>query len=201
VLRAWEAARDAHPAARAVALLAEAFPDRDDLARLPVARRDALLARLRAATVGTRLDALADCPSCGETLGFSLDLDLGDGPEADAAGDVRLPTTEDLLAVAGEADLASARLALARRCAPGLDPDAVAAAIETTRTSVALDCPACGHAWLADVDVAEVFWAEVTAEARRLLHEVAALARAYGWREADVLAMSAARRRAYLELA
>jgi hypothetical protein len=205
VLRAWETACAAGPVARALALLGEALPDDEaTLAALPVARRDALLARLRAATVGPRLDALVDCPACGTTLDFAFDLDLGAGPDDDAAGDVRLPTSEDLLAVAGEPDVESARVALAARCAPGLDVAAVAAAVERAGgapPSVALDCPGCGHAWRADVDVAEVFWAEVAAEARRLLYEVAALARAYGWRESDVLAMSAVRRRAYLELA
>jgi len=44
------------------------------------------------------------------------------------------------------------------------------------------------------------FWAELAAEAKRLLREVDALARAYGWREADILALSSQRRHAYLEL-
>ena len=204
VLRAWEDGRAADPVSRALLLLAEALPEHDDLAALPVARRDALLARVRAATLGARLEALADCPSCTTTVDFALDLDLGEGPVADEADGVRLPTSDDLRAVAREPDVASARAALARRCAEGMDPGDVAAALERAGAGpalVALTCPVCGHAWDADVDVAAVFWTEVAAEAKRLLHEVAALARAYGWRESDVLALSPARRRAYLELA
>jgi hypothetical protein len=52
----------------------------------------------------------------------------------------------------------------------------------------------------ATLDPAEFLWAAAEAQARRLLLEVDALARAYGWREPDVLALPPARRRAYLEL-
>ena len=65
---------------------------------------------------------------------------------------------------------------------------------------VELSCPACQHGWSAELDIAAFFWTEIAAQAQRLLREVDALARVYGWREADILAMSAARRQAYLEL-
>ena len=63
-----------------------------------------------------------------------------------------------------------------------------------------LTCPACGARWQTVFDIAAYFWAELTAEAKRLLREVDALARAYGWCEADILALSPRRRQAYLEL-
>jgi hypothetical protein len=44
-------------------------------------------------------------------------------------------------------------------------------------------------------------WAEVDVRARRLLADVATLARTYGWTEPEVLALSEARRAAYLRLA
>jgi hypothetical protein len=50
-------------------------------------------------------------------------------------------------------------------------------------------------------DIEEYFWVEVAARAMRILREIHILARAYGWREADILAMSTRRRQAYLELA
>ena len=42
-------------------------------------------------------------------------------------------------------------------------------------------------------------WDEVDVRARRLLDEVHALAGAYGWSEQRILALSEARRRAYLD--
>ena len=63
-----------------------------------------------------------------------------------------------------------------------------------------LACPVCKTAWTAQLDILAYLWAEITAHARRLLREVDSLARAYGWSEQDILAMSSQRRRAYLEL-
>ena len=51
------------------------------------------------------------------------------------------------------------------------------------------------------LDVGAHVWTEVDAAARRMMGEVAAIAAAFGWTEAAILAMSDARRRAYLELA
>jgi len=65
---------------------------------------------------------------------------------------------------------------------------------------LALRCAGCGNAWRAPFDIVAYLWAEFGAHARRLLREVDALGRAYGWREADILGMSSRRRRAYLEL-
>jgi hypothetical protein len=64
-----------------------------------------------------------------------------------------------------------------------------------------LVCPACGHTWLGVFEIVTFLWSEIRARARRLLQEVDALARAYGWREADVLRMSETRRGLYLQMA
>ncbi len=61
-----------------------------------------------------------------------------------------------------------------------------------------ISCPACGEAWQQVIDITEVLRADVNAAADRLLDEVAGLARVYGWSEAEILQMSAARRQAYL---
>lgn len=61
-------------------------------------------------------------------------------------------------------------------------------------------CPVCGHPWQVVFDIAAFLWTEISALAKRLLTEVHILARAYGWREADTLALSARRRQFYLEL-
>jgi hypothetical protein len=62
-------------------------------------------------------------------------------------------------------------------------------------------CPACGTGFVADLDVAEFVWSVLRARVWSLLREVAALARAFGWTEADVVALGDRRRAAYLELA
>jgi hypothetical protein len=64
----------------------------------------------------------------------------------------------------------------------------------------ALACAACGHQWKAVLDIGELLFSEVGASARDLLGQVHALAYAYKWREADILQMSAARRRLYLQM-
>jgi hypothetical protein len=64
--------------------------------------------------------------------------------------------------------------------------------------SFGLSCPACSHGWSASFDITNYFWRELSAMARTMLEDVHLLATAYGWREDDVLAMSAARRAFYL---
>jgi len=66
---------------------------------------------------------------------------------------------------------------------------------------VAVSCPACETAFAADLDLGAFVWAELHAQAQRLLREVDVLARAYGWTESEVLALDDRRRAAYLELA
>jgi hypothetical protein len=65
---------------------------------------------------------------------------------------------------------------------------------------LALTCPACGCNWQPLFDIVSFFWSEINSWAHRILYEVHTLASAYGWREADILAMSQARRQLYLEM-
>ena len=146
-------------------------------------------------------------------------VDAADGAGVAYSVEVRLPTSADLRAVAGSGSVDDARRALVDRCvtsatAGGVTVDAgalpdevlgrVAATVEAgdPLAGVALDltCPGCGHRWEADLDVAAYVWELVAAAARRLIGEVHVLAQAYGWREADVLALPEARRAAYLDL-
>ena len=131
----------------------------------------------------------------------------------------RLPDSRDLAAIAAEPEAASGRVELIRRCVLAAERDGAAAqpadlpeavvrelaqrmAEHDPQAEILLDlgCPACERRWQAPFDIVSFFWEEIAAAARRLLRDVHALARAYGWREADVLAMSAWRRQAYLEL-
>jgi hypothetical protein len=63
-----------------------------------------------------------------------------------------------------------------------------------------LNCTACAACWRAPFDIASYLWSEVDAWALRLLRDVHRLARAYGWREADILALSSSRRQCYLDM-
>jgi hypothetical protein len=131
----------------------------------------------------------------------------------------RLPTSGDLLAIASAPDPLAASLSLLDRCVTGsrrgeepvdladLPPEILDAIDEEMlradpQADITLDlaCYACNHQWPATFDIASYLWAEVAALAGRLLQEVHALALAYGWREAEILAMSAQRRERYLEL-
>jgi hypothetical protein len=76
----------------------------------------------------------------------------------------------------------------------------MAAADPQADTRLALTCPDCGHAWSAVFDIVPYLMEEIHRWAKHMLREIHNLARAYGWREADILAMAPTRRRAYLEL-
>lgn len=131
----------------------------------------------------------------------------------------RLPTSLDLSAMASQQDLTMIRQQLLERCLlsahhngevlsigklPAIVVDAVlegmAQADPQADVQLALSCPACNHQWQVTFDVVSFFWSEIHAWARRLLQEVHTLASAYGWREADILAMSPQRRQLYLEM-
>jgi hypothetical protein len=230
ILDVWERGHAAAPAERTLILLMAATGDSwDDLAALPIGVRDSRLLHLRAAIFGSRMDGVATCPACDERLELMLDVgDLLAGAAHESAEsmvihdgrfqvEARLPTTNDLLAVMSQAE---ARSHLIERCvvaashdgvaiAASLLPERVIAAVAArlaeadplAQIELALRCPACDHRWPLLFDIGAFVWAEVDALARRTLHEVHALASAYGWREPDVLALSPWRRRAYLELA
>jgi hypothetical protein len=131
----------------------------------------------------------------------------------------RLPNSGDLIAVARSVDEDSARRSLLERCvteavregsrvSPVELPATVVEAVEARMADadpqadvrLALDCPACGHNFLAAFDVVAYFWSEINAWAYRLLGEVHTLASAYGWREEEILALSPWRRHVYLEM-
>jgi len=200
------------------------------LAAFSVGERDARLLALREKTFGPSLQGFSQCSRCAERLEFETSVadirteGADEEPRELVAEGLklrfRLPDSSDLAAVAGARDPASARDLLARRCVLGASRDgqpvedfeftagimgglARRMAECDPRAEVLLDmvCPACGHGWQEPLDIVTFFWAELAAWVRRLLREVHALALAYGWREADILDMSARRRRFYLEMA
>jgi hypothetical protein len=66
--------------------------------------------------------------------------------------------------------------------------------------SFALACPHCGTRWNAPLDVEQLVWTKLQTAAERLLLDIDALARAYGWTERDILALSPIRRAAYVQM-
>lgn len=233
LLQAWESCLDTDPTGRALGLVGAACPElgRDELAEMPIGRRDALLLDLRALLFGPQLTVVVQCPDCGEPLEstFSADqLRVPPDPGSLAVQHVRaggldvtfrLPSSSDLLPLSGS-DTRSVRGQLLARCvlsARGTDgdpvgwealPDEVVAAVcermsaadPQADVELALACPFCGNTWTAPFDIVGFLWTELDAWAMRLLRDVHVLARAYGWREPDVLALSPIRRSLYLEL-
>lgn len=131
----------------------------------------------------------------------------------------RLPNSLDMLAIANEQEPEAIRHALYERCILHAEQNGVAVSADRlpeqavnalaahmaqvdpqAHVQLALTCPACAHQWQADFDIVRFLWSELDAWAIRTLRAVHSLASAYGWREADILAMSPWRRQLYLEL-
>jgi len=63
-----------------------------------------------------------------------------------------------------------------------------------------LSCAECDANWRAPFDIVSYLWSETDAWAIRALRDVHRLAQAYGWSEADILALSPMRRQCYLDM-
>ena len=230
-LEAREQGARLHPVDQALRLLrlAESVAP-ETLSQLPLPERDRRLLGHRRATFGDRLACLVDCPRCAAVQEFELSASvLMKGLEAPPTDEVleiegwrlglRPLDSADLAAAARESTPeAAAAVLLARTVTEALDPAGAPAnalpdhlwprvesrvAEREAASEIALDlaCADCGAAWTSGFDIGPHFWAEVGADARRLLGEVAALAARFGWSEDALLAMPPARRRAYLDLA
>jgi hypothetical protein len=212
----------------ALLMAAEPERSRDELAALPLGGRDRLLLALRQISFGDRLDGRGECPHCAAAVEFefacsALHSGAPDSEERVVMADdyslrVRPLNSFDLAAAAGAGDVPAARRVLLQRCiidakrnGAVVDTDALPEPVSAAVAEAALAadpmaelvfdlaCPACHHRWQARLDIVHVLWTEVHARAQRLLTEVHLLAQAYGWREADILGMSAARRAGYLQ--
>jgi hypothetical protein len=132
---------------------------------------------------------------------------------------LRLPNSFDLGAVAASTDMATARRLLAERCViemtrerktvpvseltdSAVDRIAAHLASADPQADVVIDltCAACRHAWQVILEIESFLWIKISSLAKRLLRDVHALARAYGWSEQEILSLSPLRRRAYLEM-
>jgi hypothetical protein len=198
------------------------------LLALTVGQRDARLADLYQRLFGETLHAFAECPRCGQRLEYSMAVRDLTAPSRPAESDLtldyegislhlRLPNSRDLAAAGQCATVEEARILLARRCVVPAEEGGVTAAMDAlpdalieriserlrqadpqAETLIHLTCAECSHRWQVVLDIERFLWTKVGSLAKRLLREVHVLARAYGWREADILAMTAARRQFYL---
>ncbi|MGH6871395.1 MAG: hypothetical protein ACREHE_07810 [Rhizomicrobium sp.] len=230
-LGVWERGQGQSQTERGLALLglADTQASWDTLADMPIGARDAMLLSLREAMFGQRLESCADCPQCGALMELDFTTRMlrappatGDTVAFNAGGmalTVRLVTSRDLLAL-DTSDPPQARMELLSRClfaaADGRATPVPAILTETIAEAAAqalsladpqadvtinLTCANCGHAWAAPFDILSYLWTELDGWARRMLADIHTLARAYGWREADVLALGPLRRKFYLEMA
>lgn len=161
-------------------------------------------------------------------LAFDVD-DVRTQPPADPAAPLevtrdgyrvraRPPTTTDVTALDAVPPGHDPRTVLLHRCVLDARRDGATIAVDGLPDGVVADvvaglgaadpqadvqlrlaCASCGHEWSAVFDIVTYLWDELESAGRRLVLEVHALASAYGWSEADVLAMSPWRRGLYLE--
>jgi hypothetical protein len=223
LLEAWAEGAGTPAVTRAVAVAARAAPHPAAISDWTIGRRDALLLDVHAAVFGEAIELVTACPVCAEDLELSVTVDEVRSPYGDATDEhelldpvsgsrvaFRLPSSADLLAVSAIDDITTARQALAQRCVVGdaALPESVVAALAASvaeldpqaDVQLALVCAGCGHGWAVPLDIAEHVWQGVDSAARTLVAEVAALAGAFGWSEAEILGLPADRRRLYLDL-
>ena len=203
----------------------------EELAEMSIGRRDAHLFALRRQIFAGDLDGFAECPKCAAGVEYRLPPEASpqSAAEQDEPFEfshdefslrLRMPNSGDMAAARDCAGMEEARRSLAQRCVlEARRAGAVLAAEElpepvmdslseflddaapSSELLIDLVCPQCGHRWQVVFDIASYLWTEISALAKRFLREVHILARAYGWREADILSMSAKRREYYLEMA
>lgn len=230
LLDLWEQGAKLPPYAQALLLLSAAFPTltQDELADWSLGQRDAALLELHALLFGASIEALAACPHCAAqtSLHFqATDLRTAYAPSELPALEtsfeshnfvLRLrPVTSAMIAAVTDgrrerlllecilaaerdgvvlmpADLPPEVLARCEAIVAEADPQA--------DIRLALHCLECGQQWNAVFDPLSFLWREIEHWAERMLREVHVLASAYGWDEARILGLSAARRRRYLEM-
>ncbi len=133
----------------------------------------------------------------------------------------RVPVAGDLLALAASADAMEAAQDLLQRCVLEIrgqgrtsEGEAMAAVKDLpastcdlleqrmseidaqAQVQLNIECPSCGRMARAAFDIVTHLWAELDVWARGILADVNDIARHYGWSEAQILALSATRRRA-----
>ena len=203
---------------------AEASPSRT------LGTRDRALLRCRRSILGDRLDMLASCPRCATEVEAEASCSaLMTTAIADERGwtmrvgayrlEVRPVDVAGAATAASAATVEEGRLRLLEqtviraeragrpipaRALPPAVVSALSAALaehdEGAELVLTFECPACALTWTDVLDVAQTVAAEFAGSARQLMADVDRLARAYGWTEAEILALPRLRRAAYIAL-
>lgn len=196
---------------------------------LTVGQCDARLFELRRTLFGEMVEVVATCPACQTEVDLKLMLGqlqppVREGPVppvmlyadgytlrcltprnddlrslADSGGDATLrDLLEPLLLEASSPDGADIALDELPDATVESIAEALAESDPGARTVLRVHCP-CGSEWTEELDIRAVLWTDLTDWVGRTLTEVHQLAHAYGWSEAEILAMNGWRRRWYLE--
>jgi hypothetical protein len=200
------------------------------LDRMTLGERDARLLDIREALFGRRLNGCSVCPACGARVEMDLktsDVRVVPAPTTRVSEiengewrvQFRVPTAGDLCVAAETGEVDRIRQSILERCVLRVERAGEAADFrglpaETLNTVVGrmaecdpqadvhfqLRCLECSNTWSEGFDITSYLWTELEAWSQRTLHDIHRLALAYGWREADVLAVSSQRRACYLEM-
>ncbi len=225
LLTLWEQGVERHPIDRALLLGTWARPDLSPskLPDLPLGTLNRALLRFRESCFGSHISACVDCKYCGTRLELVLDTGqlLADTHDNDtltkfeiSGTHFRIPCSRDLAAIAMERDIQVAALKLLQQCCLSnsaeteIDFASLLTEVETVMETLdpaadinlSLACEECGSYSSINLDIGALLWREIDAHARTLLTEVHDLARAYGWTEPEILALSPQRRAAYLDM-
>lgn len=229
-LSLWERGRQLHRLDRGLLAIHTAFPEIrvESVADWPLGRRNRALVKLRSSCFGPALQCWTTCPQCAEKIELNIAADaIAPQEERDhqpeqtvtVNGEIfRLPTSRDLARLAREMehepDRGTAAIHLLRACRVAEEPaekswseeeletigESMAEADPLAEILLGFECPACLSTCSEALDLPTFLWAEIDALVRRLLLEVHTLASAYGWSEREILSLSDARRRLYLEM-
>jgi hypothetical protein len=197
-----------------------------DWSTLPAANVGGVALLIRRAWLGDaiRTDATCPVPECGERIDVSFEIERYIAhhrprrPRAVAASDedgwyalrganvrFRIPTTADVLAAI---DADSPAVALTERCMQGTATGSLARRIDRALAAMAPrlesfvggTCPSCGQEVSLRFDPVSYTLTELRDSFSGLYLETHLLASAYGWQEAEILALPRHRRRRYAAL-
>jgi hypothetical protein len=223
LLQVWEIGQRLPPLERLFLLLASA--GWQDAGSLTLGRKNRALLTLRQDLFGPQMECVVLCPHCAARLEFTLSttlfLDAMPPRSAETLNvehdayvlTVRQPLLRDLKSAVGQGaslyaqcllEAHSGEKPIAVEDLPGEARQEVAIALQEDdpllNIQLALKCSNCGELWRSTLDVMAFLWKEIEQWGQRMLRTVHRLASAYGWSESEILALSAWRRKRYLEI-